>query len=173
MDETLADHQAREHLLDETFGTARFEKTVERLRAGRRPAAHLALVAKEDDELVGTLRLWTVSAGDAPALLLGPLAVAKTHRSQGLGRGLMKEALARAEAAGHPAILLVGDPPYYAHFGFSRQHTRHLILPGPVDEARFLGLELEAGALREAKGLVRPVPAFSFLRPQESLPRAA
>ncbi|VTZ22536.1 Predicted N-acetyltransferase YhbS (fragment) [Methylocella tundrae] len=53
-------------------------------------------------------------------------------------------------------MLLVGDAPYYEAFGFSRRHTQNLILPGPVDEARFLGLELVAGALRRAKGLVTP-----------------
>ncbi|MCL2453151.1 MAG: N-acetyltransferase [Alphaproteobacteria bacterium] len=173
MEEKPTDYDARENLLDEAFGPHRFEKTVERLRADHRPATHLALVAMDDDELVGTLRLWPISAGEVPALLLGPLAVAKTHRSRGLGHRLMNEALIRAEAEGHRAILLVGDAPYYAPFGFSRRHTRNLILPGPVDEALFLGLELKESALREAKGLVRPVPAlglrtqrddFEFLR---------
>ena len=83
-------------MLDEAFGAARFEKTVERLREGRLPAPGLALVAKDGGELVGTLRLWPIRAGDVPALLLGPLAVAKTHRSRGLGRRLMGEALFRA-----------------------------------------------------------------------------
>ena len=40
-----------------------FEKTVERLRAGRLPAPGLALVAKEAGELIGTLRLWHVRCG--------------------------------------------------------------------------------------------------------------
>jgi predicted N-acetyltransferase YhbS len=153
-DESPADVEAREHLLDEAFGAARYEKTVERLREGRLPAPGLALVAKDAGELVGTLRLWRIRAGGVPALLLGPLAVAKTYRSRGLGRRMMGDALVRAIAAGHDAILLVGDAPYYAPFGFSRRHTLGLSLPGPVDKARFLGLELEDGALRGAKGLV-------------------
>lgn len=153
-DESPADVGARERLLDEAFGAARFEKTVERLRKGRVPAPGLALVAKDGGDLVGSLRLWPIRAGRVPALLLGPLAVAKTHRSQGLGRRLLGEALFRAITAGHRAILLVGDAPYYEPFGFSRRHTLGLSLPGPVDEARFLGLEIEDGALSGAKGLV-------------------
>jgi predicted N-acetyltransferase YhbS len=66
----------------------------------------------------------------------------------------MAEALYRAHAAGHAAILLVGDASYYEPFGFSRGHATRLELPGPVDQKRFLGLELVRGALRHAKGSV-------------------
>lgn len=155
-DEVASDSFAREALLDAAFGDTRFEKTVERLREGRAPAHRLALVAKGGDELVGTLRLWHVRAGEVPALLLGPLAVDTAYRSRGIGRRLMAEALLRAHGLGHTAILLVGDAPYYEPFGFSRRHTQGLALPGPVDERRFLGLELVTGALRDASGLVVP-----------------
>jgi predicted N-acetyltransferase YhbS len=161
-DETTADICAREILLDEAFGASRFDKTAQRLRDGRLPAPGLALAAKEGDLLVGTLRMWFVAAGEAPALLLGPLAVAKTRRSRGVGRRLMAEALFRAFAAGHKAVLLVGDAPYYEPFGFSRRHTLGLALPGPVDEGRFLGLELAAGALQHANGPVRAAGALDL-----------
>ncbi|MGQ0444160.1 MAG: GNAT family N-acetyltransferase [Beijerinckiaceae bacterium] len=157
--ELPADSWARERLLDEAFGFARFNKTVERLRAGRLPARGLALAVRDAGELVGTLRMWHILAGEVPALLLGPLAVAKAYRSRGLGRRLMAEALIRAAGAAHKAILLVGDAAYYEPFGFSRRHTLQLSLPGPVDSARFLGLELKGGALESAKGLVIPAGA--------------
>jgi predicted N-acetyltransferase YhbS len=152
--ESPSDSWARERLLDEAFGASRFDKTVERLRAGRKPAGGLAFAAKDSHGLIGTLRLWHIMAGGVPALLLGPLAVAKTRRGQGIGRALMEKALRRAADAGHKAILLVGDPAYYEPFGFSRRHTLGLTLPGPVDEERFLGLELAQGALKGARGLV-------------------
>ncbi len=161
-DETAADVFARESLLDEAFGAARFDKTAQRLRDGRLPAPGLALAAKEADVLVGTLRMWFVAAGDVPALLLGPLAVAKSRQSRGLGRRLMAEGLFRAFIAGHKAILLVGDAPYYEPFGFTCRHTVDLALPGPVDAARFLGLELEKGALKHAKGRVQPAGALDL-----------
>jgi predicted N-acetyltransferase YhbS len=152
--ETPADSWARERLLDEVFGAARSDKTAERLREGRLPARGLALAAKDAGKLIGTLRMWHVLAGEVPALLLGPLAVAKAYRSRGLGRRLMAEALLRATHAGLKAVLLVGDAAYYEPFGFSRRHTLRLVLPGPVDEARFLGLELKCGALKAARGFV-------------------
>lgn len=168
-DEASHDVDAREALLDAAFGPARFLKTCQRLRDGRAPAPGLALVATDDDgALVGTLRLWPILAGDRSALLLGPLAVAGQSRSLGVGRALIAESLERAAALGHRAVLLVGDEPYYARFGFERRFTERLTMPGPVERARFLGLELVAGALEGARGRVVPAVGRAI-----DLPRAA
>jgi len=145
----------REALLDRAFGRGRFAKTAERLREGRLPAAGLSLVAREDARLIGTIRFWHVRAGECAALLLGPVAVANSHRGRGLGAALIRRGLARARALGHGAVILVGDEPYYRRFGFRAGLTRRLAMPGPVDRRRFLGLELTAGALAAAAGLVR------------------
>jgi predicted N-acetyltransferase YhbS len=153
-EESPFDVAAREALLDEAFGLARAEKTSARLREGRLPAQGLALVAREGSELVGTLRCWPVQAGGRAALLLGPLAVAKSHRSLGIGARLMREALWRAAMLGHKAVLLVGDAPYYARFGFEAALTAGLTLPGPVDRPRFLAFEIEPGALDGVQGMV-------------------
>jgi predicted N-acetyltransferase YhbS len=153
---------AREALLDRTFGPARFAKTSERLREGRLPV--LALAAHDDGVLIGTVRLWAVAADDWHGLLLGPLAVAPEHQGQGIGAKLMRRALNRAAAAGHGAVLLVGDAPYYARFGFSAALTRELEMPGPVERARFLGLELAPGALAGAGGLLRPAGAPDLIQ---------
>ena len=55
--------------------------------------------------LVGTLRLWHVSAGGIPALMLGPLAVEASSRKLGVGTALMNHALAAAKARGHSAVI--------------------------------------------------------------------
>ena len=161
-DEHHDDVAPREHLLDACFGEARCAKTCERLREGRLPAHGLALAAEAGGRLVGTVRLWNVAAGPGrPALLLGPVAVAPSLQGLGLGSRLMREALARAARAGHGAVLLVGDAPYYARFGFAAERTGALWLPGPYEPARFLGLALSPGALDGAAGLVQAtgVPA--------------
>ena len=151
------DAPAREALLDACFGDERFEKTCERLRERQRPADGLSLVIDADGAIVGTVRLWHVTAGSSRlALLLGPIAVDPACQGRGFGARLMNSALTRAKALGHKAVLLVGDAPYYARFGFSTEHTGALWLPGPVDRARFLGLELIPGALAGARGLVGP-----------------
>ena len=155
-DETPADICARETLLDACFGDERFAKTCERLREGRLPARGLALVVEMSGRVVATVRLWHVAAGPRrPALLLGPIAVEPGLQGIGLGAKLMRAALLCAAELGHGAVLLVGDAPYYARFGFSGEHTRALWLPGPVERERFLGLELSSGALAGALGLVQ------------------
>ncbi|MCF4124333.1 GNAT family N-acetyltransferase [Methylobacterium sp. SyP6R] len=154
-DERATDVAAREHLLDACFGEARFTKTCERLREGRLPADGLALVVEMDGRLVATVRLWHVDAGGIPALMLGPIAVDPALHGLGLGNRLMREALARAASLGHRAVILVGDAPYYARFGFTHERVGTLSLPGPYAPERFLALDLAPGALDGATGMVR------------------
>ena len=153
-DEARRDAAAREALLDAAFGSERHEKTCERLREGRLAAHGLSLVAEMDGRIIATVRLWHVKAGDRDALLLGPLAVDSAYREHGIGARLMRLALNRAALESHRSVILVGDPAYYARFGFSDASMAGLDLPGPVDRARFLGLELRDGALAGARGLV-------------------
>ncbi len=153
-DERPRDVEAREALLDRSFGPARFTKTSERLREGRLPADDLSFVALDGGRVIGTLRFWSVEAGRHASLMLGPLAVESACRSAGIGRALIEHGLKRARTLGHDSVMLVGDAPYYARFGFSAIPVSRLVLPGPVDPARFLGLELVPGALADASGRV-------------------
>jgi predicted N-acetyltransferase YhbS len=171
-EEQAGDAARREALLDAAFGRKeRFAKTCQRLRDGRLPARGLSLVARKNGAFVGTLRMWHVDAGVVPALLLGPLAVSSVQRSQGIGGLLMDEALTRAAELGHRAVILIGDAPYYSRFGFSRVHTLNLAMPGPIDDIRFLGLELESGALRTAQGLVSPTGVLDLRASRQRAPR--
>jgi predicted N-acetyltransferase YhbS len=108
-----------------------------------------------DGSLAGTVRLWDVAAGDRAALLLGPLAVDPSLKGAGIGGALMRLAIEEARRLGHKAILLVGDAPYYARFGFTAEKTGALAMPGPYERHRFLALELEEGALDGAQGVLR------------------
>ncbi len=164
------DVDARETLLDLCFGDARFQQAAERLREGRLPAPNLSFTASDNGRVVGTARLWNVSAGPSrPALLLGPIAVHPNHRCRGLGGALIERALDDAKRLGHRAVMLVGDAPYYERFGFAAEATGGLWLPGRYDANRFLARELQPGALFGARGLVSPTgriepkPALSTL----------
>jgi predicted N-acetyltransferase YhbS len=154
--ERASDAVAREALLDACFGANRQRRACQRLRDGRAPAEGLALSALAQGRLVGTIRLWHVSAGGTRALVLGPLAVDPTCRKLGIGGALMDHALAAAKARGHGAVVLLGDAPYYARFGFSGRKTGELRLPGPFERDRLLGLELREGALDGAWGMIVP-----------------
>ena len=154
--ERASDVTAREALLDACFGENRHLRPCQSLRDGRLPADGLALSALRARKLVGTVRLWHVSAGGVPALLLGPLAVDSACRGLGVGAALMDHALAAASARGHRAVLLLGDAPYYARFGFSAERTGELALPRAFEPERLLALELAEGALDGAWGMIVP-----------------
>ena len=157
--ERASDVAAREALLDACFGDNRHTRTCQRLRDGRAPAEGLALSAVRQGRVIGSVRLWHVSAGGIPALMLGPLAVEESSRQLGVGAALMDHALAAAKARGHRAVILLGDAPYYARFGFSAAKTGELSLPGTFERDRLLGLELREGALDGAWGMIAPTGA--------------
>ena len=150
-----SDAAAREALLDACFGASRHARTCQRLRDGRLPAEGLAFTARHQGRLVGTIRLWRVRAGGQAALMLGPLAVDPACREFGIGAALVKHALAAAKARGYGAVILLGDAPYYARFGFSAHKTGELSLPGPFERDRLLGLELREGGLDGARGMIQ------------------
>jgi predicted N-acetyltransferase YhbS len=151
-----SDVAAREALLDVCFGEDRDARTCQRLRDGRLPAEGLAFSAVIKGKLVGTVRLWHVSAGGRAALVLGPLAVDPGCQKFGIGAALMRHAIAEARRLGHLAIILLGDAPYYARFGFQAEKAAELQLPGAFERERLLGLELTADALTGAWGMIAP-----------------
>ncbi|MFH1805618.1 MAG: N-acetyltransferase [Pseudomonadota bacterium] len=154
--EQASHHTPREQLLDRVMGVERFKKSSELLRAGRLPADGMAFVAHDGRHLIGTVRLWHVDAGTAgPALLLGPLAVEKAYNGSGVGAGLMYAALNAAQLAGHRAVLLVGDPDYYARFGFTADPASGLLMPGHFDRHRFLGINLRDNVLGGTSGVLQ------------------
>src|SRR5262245_16285834 len=160
--ERIRDIDAREALLDRAFGDARYLKAAQRLREDRLPAEGLSFVAEKDQRVVGTVRLWHVSAGPArPALLLGPLAVDDAWRGLGIGAALLRRATEAAQRLGHKAVLLVGDAPYYGRFGFSAEKTGTLWMPGPYERHRLLAREFVRGALDGARGLIGATGSFA------------
>ena len=130
------DFPLAEALIDRAFGPGRYAKAAERLREGNRLLPELSFVARSGGELVGCARVWPVSVGGRPVVFLGPFAVADDWRSRGLGAALIERACAAAQAAGHEAMLLVGDEAYFGRLGFHA--VGGITLPGPVDLKRTL-----------------------------------
>ena len=153
--EKPGDGSARNALLDRAMGPKWRRKASHKLRRGRLPAQGLAFVACDAaGQIVGTVRLWNVTAGEGgkKALLLGPLAVDPSVKSAGIGAALMRHAIETARQLGHGAVLLVGDAAYYERFGFMADKTGNLAMPGPYERERFLALELVENALDGASG---------------------
>lgn len=158
MRERPEDEAEVEWLLDTAFAPGRTALSSYRLREGVDPVRALCLVARDEyDAVVGAIRNWPVRIGEAgrPALLLGPVAVHPTRQGEGLGGILMREVLERAAELGWERVVLVGDEPYYARFGFSHETAREVEFPPPTNPRRILGRELVPGAMRGVGGPVR------------------
>ena len=87
------------------------------------PDLVLSLVAVLDDALIGHIAFTrgSVEPGAFPVMLLGPLAVAPAQQRRGVGSALAREGLRQSQNAGALTCFVLGDPAYYARFGFRRE----------------------------------------------------
>jgi predicted N-acetyltransferase YhbS len=154
--EASVDDDAIERLHERAFGPGRFARTAYRIREGAPHLLELSFTALVGTLLVGSVRLTPVKAGEQAGLMLGPLTVDPAFENRGIGAALIERALDAAREAGHALVLLVGDEPYYARFGFTRVPRGKLVMPGPVDPDRLLAAELVEGSLAKARGMILP-----------------
>ncbi|MBL8583554.1 MAG: N-acetyltransferase [Rhizobiaceae bacterium] len=151
---------------EEAFGPGRYTRAAYRIREGGPHDRTLSFVALRDGVVIASVRQTPVVAGKGRAVLLGPLAVRPAFKNLGIGRRLVAIALEAARAAGWPAVVLVGDEPYYGPLGFRRIPYGQLEMPGPVDQNRLLAVELQPGAVARLQGMMQnaasaPRTAFS------------
>jgi predicted N-acetyltransferase YhbS len=151
--ETNADIWEVEALFDLCFAPGREALSSYRLRDGVDPVADLSLVARDEGGvLAGAVRFWPVRVGEAPALLLGPIAVHPTRQGEGLGALLVEESLSRAD--GWSRVMLIGDAPYYGRFGFTK--LVGVDMPPPTNPERILGRDITPGGWSGVSGRVTP-----------------
>lgn len=146
---------AVEALLDAAFGSDRHGRTAYRVRTGMAPIPHLSFAAVEEGQLVGSIQCWPVAlhqddGTSAPLIMVGPVAVSPERQNVGIGRALMRRAIEAAQ--GDAPLMLIGDPEYYAQFGFDAQATGQWRLPGPFETHRLLAL----GTAPDAPGMLGP-----------------
>jgi predicted N-acetyltransferase YhbS len=156
--DSVAPHTVAD-LLDSCFGPARHRRTAALLREGAPRIDQASFVALDGDRLVGSVEAWRLDwrhpRGNRPIALLGPLVSHPDRRGERIGTRLMDLALAELDKL-HLPVLLIGDAPYYARWGFSAKHTGDWALPGPVDRDRLL-LRFAAGhRLRGPASLAPP-----------------
>jgi putative acetyltransferase len=142
-----------------SFATADEARLVDMLRAAGRLQA--SFVAEVDGVVVGHIAFSpvTVETG-AVGAGLAPVAVVASHRRQGVAADLVRAGLKACRNAGWGWAVVLGEPAYYARFGF-----RPAADFGLSDEygggPAFQALELIAGALPINAGLVRYAPEFA------------
>lgn len=131
-------------LHDTAFGPGRFARTAFRIREMAPSDLNLSIVALVDGRLLGAVMQSPIAIGGEPGIWLGPIAVTESGRRAGLGAALMTRAIARTAESGARYSLLVGDRAYYQRFGYRPVEPGTILLPGPVDPARLLGLAVTA-----------------------------
>lgn len=138
---TAVTPDAIEALLDRAFGADRHGRTAYRLREGAAAIPALSFAAFDGGDLAGTLQCWPVALDGEPMVMVGPVAVEPARQNTGVGRAMMWAMLAAADAGAVPhadVLMMVGDPDYYAKFGFDAAETNGWRLPGPWEPHRLL-----------------------------------
>ena len=79
---------------------------------------HLDLVAVDDGAIVAHVLGAVGDLAGTAGLAVAPLCVTPARQGEGIGSALMTELIARAQAAGWPMVLVLGDPRFYKRFGF-------------------------------------------------------
>jgi putative acetyltransferase len=119
-------------------------------------ALSVSLVAEDAGCIVGHIALSpvTISDGASGWYGLGPISVEPKCQRRGIRRALMERGLAELRKIGANGCVLVGDPAFYARFGFANNPA--LTLEG-VPQDFFLSLSLGTSP---ALGNVQFHPAF-------------
>ncbi len=161
--EEPADRRRVREVVTAAFGRAQEAALVDTLRDAEGP--HLSLVAALDGMLVGHAFFSPVaieSERTAPPVgALGPLAVDPPQQERGVGSALVRAGLARCGDLGWHAVFLVGNPAYYARFGFVRAAPRGFTYGDPHVDPALQVLDLVERALEGLAGRVRYHPAFA------------
>ncbi|MFG0274140.1 MAG: GNAT family N-acetyltransferase [Phycisphaerales bacterium] len=159
--ERPSDADAVARLLEGCFPTDAEARLVAALR--RSGQLVVALVAENDGAIVGHIAFSPVTAAGARAGVgLAPVAVEAAHRRRGLGAALIERGLERCRAAGAGWCVVLGDPAYYARYGFRPAREDGLADAYNGGDA-FQVLALVSGAVPRGAGLVRYSDAFDDL----------
>lgn len=160
-DERAADAAAVFAVEAAAFGRPDEARIVDAIRGTDDEIASLvaSLVVEGGSRIVGHVlfsRVRIVGAGERFAVALGPVAVAPQHQSKGIGDALIRAGIERARAR-FATLFVLGNPRYYARFGFELAAPFGFTF-APGAERAFQILQL-SGA-RPAGGRVAYHPAF-------------
>lgn len=126
----------------------------------------LVAVEDQDDRLVGMVAFSrmavTVHDKAVPAVALAPIAVATSHRGQGVADALIQAGIDQLEAAGIVLCFVLGDPAFYGRFGFDADFARGFATPYAGDH--LMALPLQGGLIPcGVRGAATHAAAFARL----------
>jgi predicted N-acetyltransferase YhbS len=152
-DEGAEDAAAIAGVIASAFAGARHSdgsevRIVEKLR--KAGGLSVSLVAEDSGVIVGHVAFSAVDIGEAQGWFgLGPVAVEPARQGGGIGAALIEKGLARLRAQGAAGCVVLGDPGYYARFGF-RAHAGliYAAAPAPYFQALAFAGEPPTGEVR-------------------------
>jgi putative acetyltransferase len=160
--ETPKDIAAIRHVLEMAFGQTSEARLVEALR--KADALVMSLVAVEKEQIVGHIAFsaLAIESQDTAmnAVALAPLAVLPAHQRRGVGSELVRSGIDHCRRAGYRAVLVLGEPAFYQHFGFMKASPHGIRCPFEVPDEAFMVAELFPGALAGHNGPVKYRPEF-------------
>lgn len=151
------------HLL--AFPTPQESELVDRLR--NNGAASLSMVAEYQRAVIGHVLFSPVQLGEGPAAVdglgLAPVGVLPHRQKQGVGTLMISEALRKLAADKCPFVVVLGDPAFYARFGFrpAREFGVHCKWEALADA--FMLLPIDIDRVSRASGLARYRDEFDSL----------
>ncbi len=128
----------------------------------------LGVVATDDEGVVMGYVAFspvTIADEDRQWVALGPLAVDETLRRQGWGEKLVYEGLDALNEFGYTAVVVLGDPTYYARFGFVPAREQQLGCRWPDSDAAFLMYPLSDNHFEGISGIVDYAAPFQRFFP--------
>ncbi|MCB0550424.1 MAG: N-acetyltransferase [Phaeodactylibacter sp.] len=157
--EEARDYAAIREVNDAAFEQGKEGQLVEALRAMPDFITGLSLVAEAGDKIVGHILFSPAEIRDKqavhPIIALAPMAVLPSCQGRGIGSQLVEEGLRRAQQLGYTAVIVLGHEWFYPRFGFRPASRWNIRCPFPVPDAAFMAIELQQGALKGVKGVVR------------------
>lgn len=136
-------------------------RILDALRADGDVLDSLTFVAELHGEVVGHVVCSRAAMGEGRSVGLGPVAVRPDRQGEGIGSALVAAVLVTADQRGEPSVVLLGDPGWYAHFGFESASRHGVGAPGPWPEEHFQVRCLQAWR-PELAGPFRYAPAFDL-----------
>ncbi len=156
--EKPADHTEIFEINRLAFGREDEGNLVNDIRKTRSYEFGFSLVAVKEDKILGHVLFSkgfiTHRGRRFKCLVLGPVAVLPEHQRHGIGKALISEGLERAKEVGFGAVIVVGDPVYYAQFGFKPAVTMKLRTSLKIPDENFMAKEISRNALRGIIGTV-------------------
>lgn len=160
-------YDAIENLLNTSFGKDRHERISYAIRKGTAFVPDLSFVIIEEQQLIATITCWPISlreigchndADSISLIMVGPIAVSQSHQNLGYGRKLVHKVIEITYANALDDLIMVGDPEYYAQFGFAAMDACSWQLPGPYEKHRLL-VHGDAVHRLPSKGFLGPLTA--------------